>query len=33
MFEQPIEFLLVNIELMDENKTLLHCVTPNNNTH
>ena len=29
MLEQPIELLLVEIELMC--KTLLHCVTPNNN--
>ena len=30
MSEQPIELLLVKIKLMSE--TLLHCVTPNNNT-
>ena len=29
IFEQPIELLLVNNELMNE--MLLHCITPNNN--
>ena len=31
MFEQPIELSLVEIKLL--NKTLLHYVTPNSNTH
>jgi hypothetical protein len=31
MFEQPIELLLLNLELMG--KMLLHYVTPNRDTH
>ena len=31
MYAQCTKFLFVKIELV--NKTLLHCVTPNNNTH
>ena len=31
MSKQPIELLLVNIELLSE--TLLHCVTSNSNMH